>query len=38
MIMDIEVVREYCLSLPGVVEDFPFDESTLVFRVAHIKV
>lgn len=33
--MDIEVIREYCLSLPGVVEDFPFDESTLVFRVAH---
>lgn len=31
--MDIESVREYCLSLPLATEDFPFDESTLVFRV-----
>lgn len=31
--MDIEAVREYTLSLPGVTEDFPFDEVTLVFRI-----
>lgn len=31
--MDIEAVRDYCLSLPLVTEDFPFDETTLVFRV-----
>lgn len=31
--MDIESVREYCLSLPLATEDFPFDESTLVFRI-----
>lgn len=31
--MDIEAVRDYCLSLPLVTEDFPFDETTLVFRI-----
>lgn len=31
--MHIEVFREYCLSLPGTIEDFPFDEETLVFKV-----
>ena len=31
--MDIQTVREYTLSLPGVTEDFPFDEVTLVFRI-----
>jgi predicted DNA-binding protein (MmcQ/YjbR family) len=31
--MNIESVREYCLSLPQTTEDFPFDESTLVFRI-----
>ena len=31
--MHIEALRDYCLSLPQVTEDFPFDESTLVFRV-----
>ena len=31
--MNIEEVREYCLSLPQTTEDFPFDESTLVFRI-----
>jgi len=30
---NIESFREYCLSLPGVTESFPFDESTLVFKV-----
>lgn len=31
--MDIESLRIYCLSLPEVTESFPFDESTLVFKV-----
>ncbi len=31
--MNIEELREYCLSLKGVTEDFPFDETTLVFKV-----
>ncbi len=31
--MNIERAREYCLSLPQVTEDFPFDETTLVFRI-----
>jgi len=31
--MDIESLREYCLSLPDVTEGFPFDETTLVFKV-----
>ena len=31
--MDIETVRDYCLSLPLVTEDFPFDETTLAFRI-----
>ena len=31
--MNIETIREYCLSLPQATEDFPFDETTLVFRV-----
>jgi predicted DNA-binding protein (MmcQ/YjbR family) len=31
--VDIEKIREYCLSKAGVTEDFPFDEHTLVFRV-----
>ena len=32
--MNIEELREYCLSLKGVKEDFPFDKTTLVFKVA----
>ena len=32
--MNIESIRDYCLSLPRVTEDFPFDETTLVFRIA----
>lgn len=32
--MNIEEVRDYCLSLPQVTEDFPFDETTLAFRIA----
>ena len=31
--MDIESLRDYCLSLPSATEDFPFDETTLVFRI-----
>jgi predicted DNA-binding protein (MmcQ/YjbR family) len=32
--MNIESFREYCLSKPGTSESFPFDENTLVFKVA----
>jgi predicted DNA-binding protein (MmcQ/YjbR family) len=32
--MDIEVFRTYCLGLKGVTEEFPFDETTLVFKVS----
>jgi predicted DNA-binding protein (MmcQ/YjbR family) len=31
--MNIEEFREYCMSKPGVTEEFPFDEVTLVFKV-----
>ncbi|SHM14135.1 Predicted DNA-binding protein, MmcQ/YjbR family [Chitinophaga jiangningensis] len=31
--MNIEQFREYCLSLPGVTEEFPFGEQTLVYKV-----
>lgn len=31
--MDIESLREYCMNLPDVTEGFPFDETTLVFKV-----
>ncbi len=31
--MNIEQFREYCLSKKGVSEDFPFDETSLCFRV-----
>ena len=31
--MNIEEYREYCISKKGVTESFPFDESTLVFKV-----
>ena len=32
--MDIEVLREYCLAKKAVTEGFPFDNETLVFKVA----
>jgi len=32
--MNIEELRDYCLSKPAVTESFPFDETTLVFKVA----
>ncbi len=31
--MNIEKFRDYCLSLKAVTESFPFDETTLVFKV-----
>ncbi len=31
--MNIETFRTYCLSKKGVTESFPFDETTLVFKV-----
>ncbi|MBN1252811.1 MAG: MmcQ/YjbR family DNA-binding protein [Bacteroidales bacterium] len=31
--MNIETLRDYCLQKKGVSEGFPFDESTLVFKV-----
>lgn len=33
--MNIEELRDYCLSKTGVEECFPFDEETLVFKVAN---
>ncbi len=33
--MNIEEFRTYCLGKPGVFEDFPFDSSTLVFKVGN---
>lgn len=31
--MNIEELREYCITKKGVTESFPFDEETLVFKV-----
>lgn len=31
--MDIESFRSYCIAKKGVTEEFPFDASTLVFKV-----
>ena len=31
--MNVEQIRDYCLSLHGVTEDMPFGNNTLVFRV-----
>ena len=31
--MNVEEIREYCLQKKGVTESFPFDETTLVFKV-----
>lgn len=31
--MNIEEFREYCMLKPGVTEEFPFDDVTLVFKV-----
>ena len=32
--MNIEELREYCLSLPGATEGFPFDDRIYVFFIA----
>ena len=32
--LNVEQIREYCLRKKGVTEEFPFDEETLVFKVA----
>lgn len=32
--MNIEELRDFCLSLPAVEEKFPFDQNTLVFYIA----
>jgi len=32
--MNIEELREYCITKPSVTEEFPFDDVTLVFKVA----
>lgn len=31
--MNVEELREYCLSIKGATESFPFDDTTLVFKV-----
>ncbi len=31
--MDIEAIREFCLTMPETTESFPFDDVTLVFKV-----
>jgi predicted DNA-binding protein (MmcQ/YjbR family) len=31
--MDIEILREYCISKKGSAESFPFGDDTLVFKV-----
>jgi len=31
--MNIEGLRDYCISKQGVTESFPFDQTTLVFKV-----
>jgi predicted DNA-binding protein (MmcQ/YjbR family) len=31
--MNLEEIREYCLSKPGVTEGFPFNDTALVFKV-----
>ena len=33
--MNLEELRDYCLSLPHVTEDMPFGEDFLVFRICN---
>jgi len=33
--MHIEQLRDFCMAKKGVTDHFPFDESTLVFKVMH---
>ncbi len=35
--MNVEELRDFCLSLKGAEESFPFDEETLVFKVMGLK-
>jgi len=32
--LDIEEIRDYCISKPGVTQSFPFNDTALVFEVA----
>jgi len=32
-LMNIEKLRDFCLSFKGATEDLPFDETTLLFKV-----
>lgn len=32
--MNVESIREYCLKKNGAIEDYPFDDETLVIKVA----
>ena len=34
--MNVEEIRDYCLAKKGSAESFPFDETTLVFKVVKI--
>jgi predicted DNA-binding protein (MmcQ/YjbR family) len=31
--LNLDQLRQFCLSLPGTTEDFPFDADTLAFRI-----
>lgn len=31
--MNVEEIRDYCISKPGAIESFPFDDETLVLKV-----
>lgn len=33
LVMNIEEIRDFCLSKPGVTEGFPFNDTALVFKV-----
>ncbi len=33
--MTLEAIKKYCLGKPGSIEDFPFDFTTMVFKVGN---
>ena len=33
--MNIQEVRDYCMQMDGVCEEFPFDDNTLVFKLCN---
>ena len=33
--MNTETLRDYCIAKPGATESFPFDDTTLVFKVGN---